>query len=400
MHRLITEGEELQIVGIVCPREGASATLLSAGIAYTEGLTHYVMDQASQSRLVQDQLENPEIDVFTGKEFGAQQEENQLSFEDMITIDGEAISSSFGMNINTDSIMNMLSNYLSNALKNLDVDTTAAQQDFLDTLRVMGNEMLLSHIEANADGEGKAVLALSDAGTLAQEYLAGPGLVHVEALAAKYPVAASEFTMVYQALLEGLVNNCVAAGLSGSNPSPVEETVPATEETVPVTEETEPSRETTAPAEETTAPTEEATDPAEDPSAPTEESTEPEETEPDETEPDETEPEVTIPPIDLPDMEDMIAVKISAAMVPGMVDGYMVNTVVTGTSAAMGSRMMVNEVINLLKQRLAGFGNVLSGYMGNAFYVDEEKLASAFQFNMTEEDLRRLMEAMYLHERL
>ena len=32
--------------------------------------------------------------------------------------------------------------------------------------------------------------------------------------------------------------------------------------------------------------------------------------------------------------------------------------------------------------------------MGNAFYVDEEKLASAFQFNMTEEDLRRLMEAM------
>ena len=377
MHRLITEGEELQIVGIVCPREGASATLLSAGVAYTEALTHYVMDQASQSRLVQDQLENPEIDVFTGKEFGAQQEENQLSFEDMITIDGEAISSSFGMNINTDSIMNMLSNYLSNALKNLDVDTTAAQQDFLDTLRVMGNEMLLSHIEANADGDGKAVLALSDAGTLAQEYLAGPGLVHVEALAAKYPVAASEFTMVYQALLEGLVNNCVAAGLSGSNPSPVEETVPTTEET-------EPSQETTAPAEETTAPTEEATDPAEDPSAPTEESTEPEE----------TEPEVTIPPIDLPDMEDMIAVKISAAMVPGMVDGYMVNTVVTGTSAAMGSRMMVNEVINLLKQRLAGFGNVLSGYMGNAFYVDEEKLASAFQFNMTEEDLRRLMEAM------
>ncbi len=380
MSSLIADAEELKIVGIVCPEEGATATLLTAGIAYTEDLTHYVMEQASQSRLVQDQLENPGIDVFTGKEFGAQQEENQLSFENMITVDGDAISSSFGMNINMDSIMNMLSNYLSNALKDINVDTTAAQQDFLDTLRLMGNEMLLGHVEANADEEGKAVLSLSDASQLAQDYLAGPGMAHIDALTEKYPVAASEFTTVYQPLLEGLVSNCVASGLS-SSPSPVEETeapTQAPDETTAPTEE---------PTEEATEPTEEATEPAEDSTAPTEAPEEP-------TEPEETEPEVTIPPIDLPDMEEMIFVKISAPMVPGLVDGYMVNTVVTGTAAAMGSRMMTNEIVNVLKQKLAGFGNVLSGYMGNAFYVDEEKLASAFQFNMTEEDLRRLMEAM------
>ena len=380
MSSLIANAEELKIVGIVCPEEGATATLLTAGIAYTEDLTHYVMEQAAQSRLVQDQLENPGIDVFTGKEFGAQQEENQLSFENMITVDGDAISSSFGMNINMDSIMNMLSNYLSNALKDINVDTTTAQQDFLDTLRIMGNEMLLSYVEANADEEGKAVLALSDAAQLAQDYLAGPGMAHIDALAEKYPVAASEFTTVYQPLLEGLVSNCVASGLS-SSPSPVEETeapTQAPEETTAPTEE---------PTEEATEPTEAATEPAEDSTAPTEVPEEP-------TEPEETEPEVTIPPIDLPDMEEMIFVKISAPMVPGLVDGYMVNTVVTGTAAAMGSRMMTNEIIAVLKQKVAGFGNVLSGYMGNAFYVDEEKLASAFQFNMTEEDLRRLMEAM------
>jgi hypothetical protein len=33
-------------------------------------------------------------------------------------------------------------------------------------------------------------------------------------------------------------------------------------------------------------------------------------------------------------------------------------------------------------------------YIGNAFSVDEQKLASAFQFNMDVNDLRRLMEAM------
>jgi len=81
-------------------------------------------------------------------------------------------------------------------------------------------------------------------------------------------------------------------------------------------------------------------------------------------------------------------------MVPGMVDGYMVNTVVTGTAAAMGTRMMSNEITAILTQKVSGFGNLLAGYIGGSFYVNEEKLASAFQFNMTEEDLKRLMEAM------
>ena len=359
MKELVATGEELKIVGIVCPQEGATATLLTAGIAYTEDLTHYVMERAAQSELVQAQMANPEIDVFTGKEFGAQQEENQLSFEEMISIDGEAISSAFGMNISMDSITVMLKNYLSGVLKDVNVDTTAAQQDFLDTLRIMGNEMLLSHIEANGDEEGKAELTLSDAETLAENYLANQGSAHLEALAGKYPVSASEFALVYQPLLQNLVTNCVASALPNSAGSP--------DETEPPAGETQPS----APEE-----------------------TEPAVTEPVETEPAETEPEVTIPDVEIPDIEDLVSVKISAPMVPGLVDGYMVNTLVTGTAAAMGSRMMANEIVAIITQRLSGFGNVLSGFMGNAFSVDEEKLASAFQFNMTEEDLRRLMTAM------
>ena len=364
MESLITSGEELKIVGIVCPEEGTTATLLTAGIAYTEELTHYVIKQAAQSRLVQDQLADPEIDVFTGKEFGAQQEENQLSFENMISIDGDAISSAFGMNLNMDAVMDLLTGYLSDAMKDIDVDTTTAQQDFLDTLRTMGNEMLLEHIEANAGEDGKAKLSLEDAAVLAENYLAGAGSAHLEALAGKYPVAASEFRMVFQPLLEGLVNNCVASALTGSAASPVEETEAPTEST-----------------EATTAPEEE-------------ENTEPAVTEPEVTEPVQTEPEVTEPTVDLPEIEQLIYAKISAPMVPGLVDGYMVNTVVTGTAAAMGSRMMSNEITAILMQKVSGFGNLLQGYMGGAFYVDEEKLASAFQFNMTEEDLRRLMEAM------
>ena len=365
MADLIENAEELSIVGIVCPREGATATLLSAGIAYTKDLTYHVIEQAQDSQIVRSQLENPAIDVFTGKEFGAQDEENQLSFENMISIDGNAISSAFGMNISTDRLMQVISNYLSSALKDVNVDTTQAQQDFLDTLRTMGVEMLQNYIAANADGSGMATITLDDAASMAESYVNGPGAAHIAALAAKYPVSESEFAQVFQPLLEGLVSSCVASALTNSAASPVEET------TVP----------TEAPTEATEAPTE-ATEATR------------EETQPQETGPEATEPEVTIPPVTLPEIDITLSAQISAPMVPGMVDSYMANTVVTGAAAAMGSRMMSCEVAAVLKEKLSGVGNVLSSYIGSSFYVNEEQLASAFQFNMTEEDLRRLMEAM------
>ena len=367
MARLIENGEALSIVGIVIPREGTTATLLTQGIAYTEALTHYVVKQAEDSVIVKNQLKNMALNVFTGKEFGAKEEENRLSFEDMITIDEEAISSAFGMNISTDYLMGIISNYLSNALKDVNVDTTAAQQDFLDTFRTMGMQMLQNYIAANDDGSGKATLSVNDAAAIAEAYLAGPGAAHVSALAAKYPVTETEFIQVYRPLLEGLVSNCVASALMNSAPSPVDETTGPTESTQPSLQETEEPNTEPSPSE---AP---GTEPA-----PTEDPV----------------PEITLPPIQIPEVDTGLSAKISAPMVPGMVDGYMSNTLVTGTAAAMGSRMMSGQIGAVLKDRLAGVGNVVAGYIGSSFYVDEEQLASAFQFNMTEDDLRRLMEAM------
>ena len=352
METLIREGEPLTIVGIVIPKEGVTPTLLMTGIAYTPELTYHVIEKAKDSQIVQNQLANPAVDVFTGKAFGAPEEENQLSFEDMISVDEEAISSAFGMNINTNQLMYVISNYLSDALKDVQVDTTGAQADFQDTLRVMSMEMLEGYIASHADESGSATITLGDAAGIVDSYLNGSGKAHIAALTVKYPVTEEEFATVYRPLLEGLVNNCVVSGLTLSSASPVDET---TEVPQPPTEPTE---------------------------------------EPTETQPEATEPPVTIPPIEIPEINTTLSAKISAAMVPGMVDSYLSNPVVTGTAAAMGSRMMSEELRNALSQKLSGVGNVLAGYLGNSFYVDEEQLAAAFQFNMTEEDLRRLMEAM------
>ena len=123
-----------------------------------------------QNLIVKSQLENPSLNVFTGKAFGVKDEESQLKFEDMITIDGAAISSAFGMNISVESITGMLTDYLSGALSGVEVDTTQAQQDFLDTLRIMGVEMLQGYVSAHADESGRAGIPLDAAASIASGY--------------------------------------------------------------------------------------------------------------------------------------------------------------------------------------------------------------------------------------
>ena len=98
MRQLIDGGEEIRIVGIVQPSEDANASMLSAGINYPASLTQHVIDEAASSKIVQDQLADTEIDVFTGKEFGAEDDdESDFSMDSLFTIDSAAISSAFSV---------------------------------------------------------------------------------------------------------------------------------------------------------------------------------------------------------------------------------------------------------------------------------------------------------------
>ena len=53
MKNLVQNGEDLKIVGIVQPKEGATSTMLSTGICYPASLTNHVMENATNSKIVQ-----------------------------------------------------------------------------------------------------------------------------------------------------------------------------------------------------------------------------------------------------------------------------------------------------------------------------------------------------------
>lgn len=95
MKNVVRNGEDLKIVGIVQPKEGATSTMLSSGIYYPDSLTNHVIENAKSSKIVQDQLSNPEVNVFTSKRFDETEKENSLDMNSLIDIDTNAIKSAF-----------------------------------------------------------------------------------------------------------------------------------------------------------------------------------------------------------------------------------------------------------------------------------------------------------------
>ena len=94
MKNLIENGEDIKIVGIVQPKDSATATMLQSGIGYPVALTTHVIKQAASSEIIKKQLDNPNIDVFTGKDFN-DKNKNQLDLNSLFTVDEEILKSAF-----------------------------------------------------------------------------------------------------------------------------------------------------------------------------------------------------------------------------------------------------------------------------------------------------------------
>ena len=96
MQNLAEQGEDIKVVGVVQPSEDGNGFVLAAGIGYTPALTKHVAQQAEKSESVQQQLDNPDINVFTGEAFGEENSENGFDMESLFTIDEEKLQEAFG----------------------------------------------------------------------------------------------------------------------------------------------------------------------------------------------------------------------------------------------------------------------------------------------------------------
>ena len=94
MKSLVASSKTLTVVGVVQPKEDASASMLSSGIAYPAALTQHVIAAAADSQMVQDQLASPSINVMNGEPFGTE-DASAFDMSSLFRIDTDMLKSAF-----------------------------------------------------------------------------------------------------------------------------------------------------------------------------------------------------------------------------------------------------------------------------------------------------------------
>jgi ABC-type lipoprotein export system ATPase subunit/ABC-type antimicrobial peptide transport system permease subunit len=136
MKEVFESAERLKIVGIVAPAAGSTSNALNPGICYLPSLTLHVMEKSSASEMVSNQLLDSEKDVISGKTFEELNKENSpsLDLDNMISVDTKKLSSAFSVKVDTKAVENFVKNYVDEVMRDVSVEDSSAAYGDLSAL--------------------------------------------------------------------------------------------------------------------------------------------------------------------------------------------------------------------------------------------------------------------------
>ena len=353
MQKIYDEALELKVVGIVCAKEGTKTGRLMSGVSYTKELTEYVIEQASESEIVKKQLADREVDVFSGKRFDDESQDAGLDFQDMISVDTEMLSSAFGTTVSEKDISNMTEGYIGEISKAITADNTNAKKAVSDTFITFATNMLNEYITANANPTtGIAMIQMSQVDGVVNAFMAKESSQQALAnLEAAYLVPKATYQAMYTEFLKGMLQGVITiqnvqkpennqGGTAGSM-TPGGGNSGATGDTAGTVQEIQ-TREGVQPG---------------------------------------------------GNMQDMSAMLHQAAVeqiVVGVVSQEAIATAIDQLATGMTEAVMQKTILS----KVGELSGKLVSTIATSFNVDQEKIAGAFKFDMTEEEIARLMQTM------
>ena len=90
----LKNAETLKIVGVIQPNSEGGAKTTEYGIGYPASLTKHVIEMAADTNIVKSQLKEPDVNVFTGKRFD-DESENNMDMSSLFNVDKDAINKAF-----------------------------------------------------------------------------------------------------------------------------------------------------------------------------------------------------------------------------------------------------------------------------------------------------------------
>ena len=334
MNNVYNNSEKLNIVGIVKPKSQMTSM---TGVLYTRDLTKYVIEKASNSEIVKKQLENENIDVFSGKSFDEDSKTSGIDFQDLVTIDEKAIEEAFNVNISTKDIQSMTEGYMKEISDAITTDTSSAKNLFLNNLSTIMKNILNNYIKENEVG-GFTKINLSDVDDVVENGLnSNENSSILEDMEKQYVIPKDSFKSMYKEIISGFLKQYIT--MMGG----ITEEIPETDNVEENNNEVQGNNENTTNSETIT----------KDPSAILVEAS-----------------VNTI--VDTLVKQDGI-IEGTEKIAQGMVEANMQKTILTKVGELTGKLMET---------------------MASSFNIDTNKFKNAFKFEMNEDEIRRLMESM------
>ena len=304
MANVYNNAETLKIVGIVTPSEEAS---MMSGIGYTRGLTMHVIDKASKSEIVKKQLANESVNVFNNKRFDDKSNDTGLDFEDLISIDENALKAAFGGNVDENTITDMTKGYIGQIEGAITTDTKPAETIFLNTLATLTTNTLKNYISEKGVG-GMATISLNDVDTeVAKELDKDVSTELINKLEKDYIIPAKTFKATYNQFISAFLKQYITM----ANISPEGE---------------------------------------------------------------------------------LASTMLMENMVEKIVTAFVSDATIKATAEQMGTAMTEAAMKSTVLTKVGELSSKLVETMSKAFNVDANKIASAFTFEMDEEEMKRLFE--------
>ena len=94
MRELISNGLDITRVGVVMASEDSDMAMLQTGVGYPFELIERMVERSAASRITQSQLSNRYVNVFTGNEFGSE-EDTGFDMDSLFSIDENAFANAF-----------------------------------------------------------------------------------------------------------------------------------------------------------------------------------------------------------------------------------------------------------------------------------------------------------------
>ena len=197
MQNLYDNAIDLKIVGIVTPKEGTTSMGLSSGVSYTSKLIDYIIDNSKNTEIVQKQLADDEVDVFSGTRFDSKNSGLELNFSDLMTVDNNKLQSAFNVNIDQDELSQTTQNYMNDISNSVTTDTSGAKKAFKDGLNTMAKGLLNS-----IDDPSKLDDIDGTVNNYLNQYEPSQILTNLEN---NYVIPKATFKTTYSALLKGIL---------------------------------------------------------------------------------------------------------------------------------------------------------------------------------------------------